>query len=234
MFDIRRRTGPAELCKELLTRAGSSLSPRSLHNLDSILNYLAVGSWMRAHSFKTSPRFRRREDLFDLVGNQIRDREVLYLEFGVWQGAATRYWSKLLRNPNSKLHGFDSFEGLPEAWTLDTPKGHFSVDGRIPRIEDQRVEFFKGWFEDTLSDYQPPAHEILVAVIDADLYSSTRCVLSFLERVIAPGSYLYFDDFSHRHDEPRAFQEFLQRTGRTFSLVGATRVLSEVMFQVVQ
>lgn len=233
MFDIRRRAGPAEFCKEILTRVGSNVSSRSFHNLDAALNYLAVGRWMREHKFDVSRRFRRREELFDLVGSRIFDREVLYLEFGVWKGAATRYWSKLLRNPHSNLHGFDSFEGLPESWTVDRPKNHFSLDGRVPELDDSRVEFFKGWFDDTLATYKPPSHEVVVAVIDADLYSSTKCVLNFLEGVIAPGSYLYFDDFNHRNDEPRAFEEFMSRTGRSFSLVGATRVLSEVMFQVV-
>jgi hypothetical protein len=27
-------------------------------------------------------------------------------------------WSSLLRNPKSRLNGFDSFEGLPEIWIL--------------------------------------------------------------------------------------------------------------------
>jgi Macrocin-O-methyltransferase (TylF) len=49
-----------------------------------------------------------REHLFDLVASQIAERHVLYLEFAVFQGRATRYWSKLLRNPNSRLHGFDA------------------------------------------------------------------------------------------------------------------------------
>ena len=123
---------------------GSNVSSRSLYNLDAALNYLAVGRWMREHKFDVSRRSRRREELFDLVGSRIFDRQVLYLEFGVWKGAATRYWSKLLRNPHSNLHGFDSFEGLPENWTVDMPRGHFSVDGRVPELDDPRVEFFKG------------------------------------------------------------------------------------------
>lgn len=231
MFDIRRRAGPAELCKELITRVGSHLSSRTIYKLDATLNYLEAGRWMREHGFDLSHRVRRREQLFELVGKQVGDREILYLEFGVWRGSATLYWSKLLRNPKSKLHGFDSFEGLPEDWTPYERKGSFSTDGQIPQIGDPRVEFFKGWFEDTLRNYKIPPHEVLIAVFDADLYSSTKLVLDYLEDTIVPGSYLYFDDFSHRNDEMRAFDEFIRTTGRTFSLVGATRVLSEVMFR---
>ena len=110
-------------------------------------------------------------------------------------------------------------------------KGCFSVGGVVPKSDDPRVEFFKGWFEDTLPSYTLPPHEVIVAIIDADLYSSTRVVLNFLEKALIPGSYLYFDDFHHRHHEMRAFDEFIDRTGRRFSLVGATQVLSEVMFR---
>ena len=63
---------------------------------------------------------------------------------------ATRYWSKLLQNPRSKLQGFDSFEGLPQDWLPHRPRGYFSLHGEIPPVDDGCVQFFKGWFEQTL------------------------------------------------------------------------------------
>ena len=54
---------------------------------------------MRAGGYDVTHRCENREELFDIVGAQIADREVLYLEFGVFTGQATRYWSNLLRNP---------------------------------------------------------------------------------------------------------------------------------------
>jgi O-methyltransferase len=153
------------------------------------------------------------------------------LEFGVFQGAATLYWSKLLLNPRSKLHGFDSFEGLPERWLPHRPKGHFFTNGVIPLIDDDRVEFFKGWFNETLPDYRCPPHEVLVINLDADLYASTVCVLKALQANIAPGTYIYFDEFNHREHELRAFDEFLIETGWKFLLVGATRTLEHVVFR---
>ena len=215
--------------KYLLTRIGSLLPPKAIYVMNASLNYLEVGRWMHAHGYNVAHRVDHRTKLFDLVGRQIADRVVLYLEFGVFQGAATRYWSGLLRNPESKLHGFDSFEGLPETWVR--PDGHFSVGGQIPKIADPRVEFFKGWFSDTLPGYQFPSHEQLVVILDADLYSSTSFVLTALEQIIVPGTYLYFDEFNHRNDELRAFDEFVRRTGMEFSLIGATRSLAHVMFQ---
>jgi hypothetical protein len=217
--------------KGLLTRIGGRLSFGAIHNLDAIVNYLDVGRWMREKGYIAGTRMSRREELFDLVGGRIAERNVLYLEFGVYRGDATRYWSRLLRNPMSHLHGFDSFEGLPEDWIGVDFKGRFFAGGQAPQIDDSRVQFFKGWFKQTLPDYKCPPHEELVLIVDADLYSSTTCVLNAMEDAIVPGSYLYFDDFSHRYEERRAFDEFQARTGMKFSLVGATRSLEHVMFQ---
>jgi len=217
------------LLKYLLTRVGRVLPSSAIYNLNASVNYLEVGRWMHASGFDVSHRVASREQLFDLVGDQVSEREVLYMEFGVFQGACTRYWSKALRNPKSKLHGFDSFEGLPETWVH--PKGHFSVGGQVPQIDDPRVQFFKGLFEQTLPDYKCPPHEVLILILDADLYSSTSFVLNFMEHAIVPGTYVYFDEFNHRLDELRAFDEFVKKTGTKFSLIGATRSLGQVMFQ---
>lgn len=218
-----------DLFKSLLTRVGTHPSSKTIHNLNASINYLEVGRYMRANGYNVSHRVENRLRLFDLVAQQVADRVVLYLEFGVCKGSATRYWSNLLRNPESKLHGFDSFVGLPEDWFV--PKGYFNVDGQVPQIDDPRVQFFKGWFNETLPDYKFPPYEELVIILDADLYSSTIFVLNTLEQVIVPGAYLYFDDFNYRNDELRAFDEFQKRTGMKFSVVGVSRPLSQVMFQ---
>ena len=102
-----------------LTRVGEHLSAAQTGKLNSTVKYLEIGRQLSKLGYRLGPRFSKREDLFDMVGREVRDRKVLYLEFGVYQGASTRYWSKLLRNPASILHGFDSFEGLPEAWSGD-------------------------------------------------------------------------------------------------------------------
>jgi O-methyltransferase len=219
----------ADLFKSLLTRIGAHLSARTIHNLNGCINYLEVGRYMRANGYDVSNRVENRLRLFDLVAQQVSDRVVLYLEFGVAKGSATRYWSNLLRNPESKLHGFDSFEGLPEDWAF--PKGYFNVDGQLPQIDDPRVQFFKGWFNETLPNYKLPPHEELVLILDADLYSSTIFVLNTLEKVIVPGTYLYFDDFNYRNDELRAFDEFVKRTGMKFSVIGVSRPMAQVMFR---
>jgi hypothetical protein len=221
----------AALIKRSLTHIGALLSSNDIYRLNAAVNYLEVGRWMRANGYGPIDRVDRRDQLFDLVGSRVAEKVVLYLEFGVFRGEATQYWSRLLRHPESRLHGFDSFEGLPENWLPQRSKGHFSLEGQVPKVDDCRVQFFKGWFEQTLPRYEPPRHDVLVLNLDADLYSSTIFVLNVLESAIVPGTYIYFDEFNHQFHELRAFDEFVRRTGMRFSLVGATRALDQVFFQ---
>src|SRR5207253_5177028 len=123
---------------------------------------------------------------------------------------------RLLKNSGSHLHGFGSFEGLPEPWQPGKERGAFSTGGQIPSIDDPRVKFFKGWFNETLKTYSPPPHEEFVINIDAELYNSTTEVLAWAECLLKPGSYLYFDEFSDRRHELKAFDEFLRRSSKRF------------------
>lgn len=220
-----------EAAKDALTRAGAACSLSTLLKLNSVLNYLWVGHWMKARGVRVLQRVDSREQVFRIAAEEIRDREVLYLEFGVYRGRSMRIWSGLLRNPKSKLQGFDSFEGLPESWDLSAEKGHFAMNGAIPVIDDPRVSFFKGWYSETLPRHVLPTHEQLFVNFDADLYSSTKTVLDFLKPHISVGTYLYFDEFQAREHESKAFDEFLSETGWTFRAVAASRGLTNVLFQ---
>ena len=218
--------------KVLLTRLGSVCSARAIYNLNGVFNYLHVGWWLRAHGFRPRVRVGSREQLFRLLATEIAERHVLYLEFGVAKGGSIRQWSALLRNPRSMLHGFDSFLGLPHDWSLEGhERGYFSTAGSPPVIDDPRVRFFVGWFEDTLPDYPWPEHEVLVVVMDADLYTSTSTALRYVKERLVPGSYLYFDQFHHRCDELRAFAELIDENPLMFELVAASNDLSMVAFR---
>jgi hypothetical protein len=219
------------LLKSTLTRIGARCTPGILHRLDATLTYLHVGRWMRDRGFHVGKRCDSREEVFAAIAATVGDENVLYLEFGVFKGASMRFWSRALRNPNAQLHGFDSFEGLPESWTRDHERGRFSTEGRIPEIDDARARFFKGWFDETLRTYEPPPHDRLVINIDSDLYSSADIVLRSLELLIVPGAYVYFDEFHDRHHELRAFDELLERTNATFRIVAASKELQHVAFQ---
>jgi len=221
--------------KQSLTLVGARSSGRTLHGLELALNYVKLGRWMREHGFEFPQRVRDGRGVFACVAERVRDEQVLYLEFGVWRGASMRYWSEALRHPESKLHGFDSFEGLPEDFDPagGLVKGHFSTGGAPPSFDDPRVTFHKGWFQETLPGFELPDHRVLVVNIDADLYSSTICVLRQLAPHFRPGTFVYFDDLSHLDHEARAFDEFMRETGLEFRGVCADRTLNTAFFECV-
>ena len=110
------------LAKLICSSIGSHSSTATLDKLSSILSYIQTGHWMKARHLAPEMWVDDRIELIAQLANSIADKEVLYLEFGVFKGETIRLWSQLLKNPNSRLHGFDSFDGLPEAWA-DLPAG---------------------------------------------------------------------------------------------------------------
>lgn len=219
--------------KYLLTLIGSSVSIEVHHRIQMGANYMRIGRWMAEHDFHFHQRVRNREAVFAAVADQIRDKRVLYLEFGVYKGQSMRYWSKALRHPESKLHGFDSFEGLPQDFDVDGPyrQGTFDLGGAVPNIQDSRVRFFKGWFDEVLPSYIMPDHDVLVLMMDADLYSSTIYVLRHMGPHIKRGTFIFFDEMSRPDHEPRAFDEFMRESGLRFKPICADRGLNRVFFQ---
>ena len=219
--------------KRFLTWLGSLFPESWLHAFSMVLNYMRLGRWMRVHGFTVPVRFPLRDGVFGLAAEKIREARVLYLEFGVYQGASMRWWSAALNHPFSHLHGFDSFEGLPENFD-DTgskyARGWFSTDGQTPKIDDPRVRFYKGWFDQTLPGYILPDHEVLFVNIDADLYSSAIYVLHALKPYFKQGVYLYMDDMSRPDHEPRALEEFMQESGLRFRVIAADTTMNNVLF----
>jgi O-methyltransferase len=206
------------------------LSPRALLQLQMVTNHMKLGRWMRDRGFVFESRAKDRRGVWDVVAQNVANQRVLYLEFGVFSGESMRYWSHALKHPGSVLHGFDSFEGLPEEagrWS----KGEFSTGGQIPKIDDPRVQFFKGWFDAVLPTYTVPSHDLLVINMDADLYSSTIYVLRHLRQFIKPGTFIYFDEMNHMDHEPKAFDEFVAESGLAFRPVSADRTLSCVFLE---
>ena len=219
--------------KHFLTLIGSRFSRHYLHQLQMVVNYMMLGRWMSEHNFRFNHRVRDNYAVFGAVAKRVRDQRVMYLEFGVFKGASMRYWSRELKHPETKLHGFDSFEGLPEDFDFYGPytKGTFNVAGLLPKIDDARVQFFKGWFDQVLPNYSVPEHDVLVINMDADLYSSTICVLRHLRKYIKPGTFIYFDNMSRPEHEPRAFAEFMRESGLKFEPVSADIPLNCVFFR---
>jgi hypothetical protein len=219
--------------KYLARLIGARLSRPRLYRLQAMVNHLKLGRWMRDHGFHFNRTLPDKWKVFDVVASGVQDKAVLYLEFGVFKGRTTRYWSAKLRNPDARLHGFDSFEGLPEEWAEHSKGAIFNAAGEIPVIADSRVQFFKGWFDQVLPNYVVPKHEVLILIMDADLYSSTAYVLSHLRPHIRPGTLIYFDEMNHVEHEPKAFDEFMRQTSLRFRPICADRTLTCAFFECV-
>jgi hypothetical protein len=216
-----------KLFKYILTLMGAALSEHKIIQAQSLTNYLRVGRWMKANHFLFPRRLADRLAVYGALAAGVASRKVLYLEFGVAEGASMRWWSNALKNPEAVLHGFDSFEGLPEdggPWR----QGDFDTHGQMPVINDPRVKFFKGWFDQVLPTYSVCPHEVLVVNLDVDLYSSTIYVLRWLRPHLKPGALLYFDDMSVVDHALRAFDEFTKESGLQFKAIAADKTLAYV------
>lgn len=139
--------------------------------------------------------------------------EGLVLEFGVRHGNSIRQLAALARQ---QVHGFDSFEGLPEVWHHE-PKGSYTTKGVIPAVPPN-VQLHVGWFDQTLPAFAAENWgPVRLLNIDCDIYSSTKTVLDLLGPRIAPGSVIVFDEYignAHwREDEFKAFQEAVAANG---------------------
>lgn len=155
---------------------------------------------------KIFPRFHKRdmyEIMVDLIG---KDSAITYLEFGVYKGDSLNYIASKFHNPDARLYGFDSFEGLPEAWG-PMPAGNFALDELPVPHDRRRSTFVKGYFQNTVPQFlaaNRPSGTVLVH-FDADLYSSTLFLLTTLWHHITE-YYFMFDEFVA--DEVVALHDF--------------------------
>ena len=152
------------------------------------------------------PIFAGREDKFNFDGTReawIKFHAELdfknsghWMEFGVREGLTLEQFLKY--NPTAHLHGFDSWEGLPEAWDVGN-KVYKPGDMAVPMpIFDSRVKLWKGWFEDTIDPWKDKhAGSIQLLHVDGDLYSSAKTVLTKLNNRIVPGTVIIFDEIAN-------------------------------------
>ena len=166
----------------------------------------------------------------------------LFLELGVASGSSINYIAK--RAPKGIIvHGFDSFEGLPEHWRDDRkgPKedhaGFFDRDGELPNVESN-VWLHSGWFDQTIAPFLAaqaaddeaeatsslPLHVSFLHV-DCDLYSSTTTALRELAPAIGVGTVIVFDDWggyqgSEEH-EAKAWGEFVDENDVSYEWIDA-------------
>lgn len=159
---------------------------------------------------------------FETVISYVKN-EGLWLEFGVCSGNTINIISSHTKN---KVYGFDSFLGLPEDWGNHQPKGAYSTNGNLPKVNDN-VELVVGLFQDTLDDFLKEHPEpVSYLHLDADLYSSTKFVLYKLKDRIVPGTVISFDEIhnypEYREHEIKAWVEFCKKTKVSYEWICRT------------
>jgi hypothetical protein len=134
-----------------------------------------------------------------------------YIECGVWRGGMSAAVAEII-SPNKTIHLFDSFEGLPPAKEIDGKAALlWQQNTQAPEYYDncaadeqfatqamalakcKSFKIHKGWFDQTLPDFNVDAIGILR--LDGDWYDSIMVCLKHLFPKVTNGGIVILDDY---------------------------------------
>jgi len=198
----------------------------------------AFGWAARLQAFQTSATEREWQQLMFYMEMMSRIREVPgdIAEFGVATGVSFMSFARCTnvmergwnRKERRSLHGFDSFEGLPELGEKDRSpqikdrqmkRGGFHVPQGYAALfefveKDSQCFLHQGWFNDTLPKFlkENPQVSFALVHVDCDLYESTSDVLTRVWDCVSPGGIVVFDELFHKDypGETLAFRDFFR------------------------
>lgn len=233
----QRLAGIQEGVRELFRRQVRKLVELVLTDVDLMarLRDATTTAAFEEQHLRDAAGFKTRLALHRAMLREVRHPDGLHLEFGVYKGDSINHFAELA--PGATWYGFDSFEGLPEAWTLGAKAGAFSIGGHLPPVRGN-VRLTKGFFEDTLPDFvaQHPGAKIALLHIDCDLYSSTVTILKNVAPMLVPGSIIIFDELINYHGweegEFKAFTEFAVERKLAFEYVAYNRTGGQVAVRI--
>ena len=163
------------------------------------------------------------------------DNKNLFLEFGVFKGDSINLFANNLKKVDSKIIGFDSFEGLKDEWMTEhyNPAGTFNLKGKKPKVE-KNVELIDGWVEDTIKKFfENNSKKIAFIHLDLDTYKSTAHVLKSLKRYFQPGTIILFDEFygfpNWEKYEYKAFKEQIKEDEFKYIAFGTRQACIEII-----
>jgi len=197
-------------------------------------NIASFATWQAARGLDGAKRYRTRERLWRAASVPLDRGEATVLEFGVASGDATRSWLSMLRNPELRWHGFDTFTGLPEPWVRGgiqfAGAGAFDTAGVPPDITDPRVTWHIGPIEQTLPATELDFGAPLCVLFDLDLYAPSAFALEWLTCHLKRGDLLYFDEAYDPWHERRLLDEFLN-AGHRVRAIGSTGIALMLEYQ---
>lgn len=144
-----------------------------------------------------------------------------FVETGVWRGASGILVAKLLEamgDTSRKVWNLDSYEWLPPPqWSQDKNDQHSGFDEQYANLKEMadiegvkktykrwgidvdgpnsRVNFVKGWFENTVPEVAKTIGSISILRMDGDMYKSTWEVFIGLYEKVSVGGWVIIDDW---------------------------------------
>lgn len=151
-----------------------------------------------------------------------------YIECGVWRGGMSAAIAEILP-PSKRIHLFDSFEGLPEAkeidgkealsWQQDVNSPHYYnncaseeqfVIESMALAKCTNYKTYRGWFDQTLSEYS--GNQIGILRLDGDWYESIMVCLQHLYPKVVNGGVIVLDDYYTWDGCAKAVHDYLSHS----------------------
>lgn len=178
------------------------------------------------------PGFNHRDQLLAFALDSVT-LDGQWLEFGVADGGSISWTAQ--RHPNQTIHGFDSFEGIPEKWAFNV---QFAYDrgGVLPDVPSN-VVLHKGWFDATVPPFfEQNRQPIAFMHVDCDIYSSTKCIFDHSWDLMRPGTIIQFDEYWNyagwENHEHKAFLEMIRERGMTYEYIGQVSISEQVAVKI--
>lgn len=216
------------------------------HDALSSLNYVLE----QKHS-KLEYRHFFTHDMIHLALQNVSITNGLVMEFGVYFGKTLRMIASHFYNvdPSIEVHGFDTFDGLPEDWR-GTKAGSYSTEGLIPDV-GTNVKYHVGLFSDCLTTFLSDLRNneieqgdrvkpVSFMNIDCDLYSSTMDVLVPLakEGRIVSGTVIVFDEYimnpKWHDDEFKAFQQVANEYKWKYEYIAISLATGQAVIKIIK
>jgi len=168
-----------------------------------------------------------------VLNSENLNSSINYFEFGVADGISFKWWAANNKNQDSRFYGFDTFTGLPEDFGV-MKKSDYNTKGNFPAVNDSRCSFIAGMFQDSMPGFFKDFDFTKRSVfhMDADLYSSTLYVFTFLAFKFKKGDIIIFDEFGVPTHEFRAFNDFLSAYQLKFEYLGAVNNYLQVAIKI--
>ena len=152
------------------------------------------------------------------------------IELGTYKGGSSIMMARFLKKIGSKRQNYvcDTFEGHPYNDQISSQpprKGEFS-DTSVPYVKDKfrrfgvedKITIIEGLFEDTLLS-KLGEKRFSLALVDCDLYKSTKYALDFLHQRMEDGGRIVLHDYGrHWWGLTKATNEWCQRNGVKINL----------------